>query len=205
MAKASGLTAAKLNSNLAPGKYFDVGGLGLFIRVETKGSKFWIQRITIGGRRREIGLGSYPSVPIALAREAAQNNKSLVRAGQDPLAERIKPQKIPTFEEATTAYFEFKLTEFSNAKHRDQWRSTLRTYAFPHFGALTVDQITTDHIVAALQPIWASKTETASRVRQRIEAVLSWARVKGFRTGENPALWKSNLSEILPNPRKLQR
>lgn len=200
---ASALTVAKLNGKLRPGKYFDGGGGGLFVLVNKNGTKFFVQRLTINGRRAEIGLGSYPATSLVSAREAAADNKRLARQGLDPRIRINAAERVPTFEEASEAFLEFKIKEFSNAKHRAQWASTLQNYAFPKIGQLSVDVITVNDIQAVLQPIWFEKTETASRLRQRIEAILDWAKIKGYRSGENPAIWRGNLSGLLPNPSKI--
>lgn len=191
------LSAALVRNAKKPGKYHDGGGTGLYLRVERNGSRFWIQRITIRGKRRELGLGSPPVVTLAMAREQAIDNKRLVRAGTDPLAEKRKAREALTFAQAMEKYLAVKLAEFRNEKHRKQWRATLDNYAAPVIGARLVEDIETQDILRVLEPIWAEKTETASRLRGRIEAVLSWATVAGHRKGDNPARWKGNLSEML--------
>jgi len=201
--KSKTLTAAKVNGNLEPGKYHDGGGTGLFLRVENNGSRRWLQRITINGKRREIGLGSPPNISLADARELASKNKRLVKDGLDPLAEKRNSKKALTFAEAVDLYLEVKLGEFRNEKHRNQWRSTLDTYAKPTMGTLSLSDIYVQDILQVLKPIWSSKTVTASRLRGRIESVLSWATVSGHREGDNPARWRGNLSELLPNPNKV--
>lgn len=199
------LTAAHVRTVQEPGKYHDGGGLGLYLRVEQNGARFWVQRVTIRGKRRELGLGSPPLVPLAEAREKATANKRLARAGGDPLAEKRKAQDALTFGEAIERYLEHKLAEFRNDKHRKQWRSTLDAYAAPVLGAKRVEDIETRDVLRVLQPIWTDKTETASRLRGRIEAVLSWATVAGHRSGDNPARWGGNLSELLPKPGKVAK
>lgn len=204
MAGNNGLTAAKLNSKLAPGRHYDSRGIGLHILVNKTGAKFWVQRYTLHGKRRELGLGSYPSVSLVDARRKALQNKQLVQDGADPKAVKQIPDTIPTFSEAIDAFLLFKLDEFSNEKHKAQWRSTLEQYASPIIGDVALDQIKTDDVLSVLQPIWGSKTETATRLRGRIEAILSWAQVKGYRSGINPAVWHGNLSELLPKPSALK-
>tara|TARA_B100000780_G_scaffold167624_1_gene117385 strand:+ start:94 stop:1410 length:1317 start_codon:yes stop_codon:yes gene_type:complete len=201
--KSKTLTAAKVNGNLEPGKYHDGGGVGLFLRVEKNGSRRWLQRTTINGKRREIGLGSPPNVSLADARDQASHNKRRVRDGLDPLTEKRNSKKALTFAEAVDIFLDVKLDEFRNEKHKNQWRSTLATYAKPTLGKLSVSEVFVQDVLQALKPIWSSKTETASRVRGRIEAVLSWATVSGYREGDNPARWRGNLSELLPNPNKV--
>jgi integrase len=200
----SALTAAKVKT-AGPGKHHDGGGLGLILRVDPNGSRFWVQRITIHGKRREIGLGSPPIVTLAKAREAATENKTLLRAGGDPLAEKRKSRESITFAKAVESYLASKLAEFGNEKHRKQWFATLNTYARPRIGHLLVRAITTADVLRVLEPIWNEKNETASRLRGRIEAVLSWATVAGHRTGDNPARWAGNLKELLPKPSKVAK
>ena len=200
----SALTAAKVKT-AGPGKHHDGGGLGLYLRVDPNLSRFWVQRITIHGKRREIGLGSPPVVTLAKAREAATENKTMMRAGGDPLAEKRKSKESITFTQAYETYLASKLPEFDNEKHRKQWHATLTAYAKPKLGHLLVKAITTADVLRALEPIWQEKNETASRVRGRIEAVLSWATVAGHRTGDNPARWAGNLKELLPKPSKVAK
>ncbi|MBO6581990.1 MAG: tyrosine-type recombinase/integrase [Hyphomonas sp.] len=203
--KSNILTAMLVRNASEPGKYHDGGGTGLYLRVEPNGSRFWVQRVTIKGRRREIGLGSPPVVSLANARDTAIDNKRVIRGGGDPIAERAKAREVLTFDRAIDQYLETKLTEFRNEKHAKQWQSTLDTYARPVLGRLPVSEIEVRHVLRVLEPIWAKKTQTATRLRGRIEAVLSWATVAGFRIGDNPARWKGNLSELLPKPSKVAR
>jgi integrase len=189
----------------APGKHHDGNGTGLLLRVDPSGGRFWIQRIVIRGKRREIGLGGYPVVTLAKARELALENKRLAQAGGDPLAERRKERQSISFAEAVNRYLASKLDEFRNEKHKAQWRSTLDTYAGPVLGEMPVAAIEVQDVLRVVQPIWGTKTETASRLRGRIENVLSWATVSGHRKGENPARWKGNLSELLPKPDKVAK
>lgn len=197
------LSAIKLAGPLEAGKYHDGGSLGLYLRVEPKGQRYWIQRITIKGKRTELGLGSYPMISLADARAKATENKRTAFAGGSPLDVKRKAKDVLTFSQAMEIYLAKKGAEHSNEKHRKQWLSTLQTYAVPVFGDMRVDSIETRHILRALEPIWATKTETATRVRGRIEAVLSWATVAGHRTGDNPARWGGNLAELLPKPNKV--
>ncbi len=180
MAVNNGLTVSKLNSKLAPGRYHDGRGTGLNVLVKKSGAKFWVQRYTVRGKRHDLGLGSYPNVSLADARQKAIQNKQILQDGGDPKLVKQIPDKIPTFAEAIDAFLLFKLDEFSNDKHKAQWRATLEQYANPVIGDIALDQIKTDHVLSVLQPIWASKTETATRLRGRIESILSWAQVKGY-------------------------
>jgi len=199
---AATLTPLRINS-LSPGKYFDGGGHGLYIRVDGNGGKFWIQRIVIHGKRREMGLGSYPLISLAEAREAARANKKLTYLGGDPQAERRKAKASITFAEAAEQYLASKLDGFSNEKHRKQWRATLEQYAFPVLGHMAVKAVAVPDVLRVLNPFWREKNATASRLRGRIESVLSWATVAGHREGDNPARWGGNLAELLPKPSKL--
>lgn len=197
------LTARFVETVSEPGKYFD--GHGLFLRVRTNGGKQWVQRINIHGKRTEIGLGSPPAVPLATARQLALENRGKAMLGGDPLQEKREARASLNFAAAVDKYLSSKLDEFRNEKHRKQWRSTLDTYAAPVLGAKQVAHITVQDVLRVLEPIWQTKTETATRLRGRIENVLSWATVAGYRTGENPARWKGNLSEMLPKPNKVAK
>lgn len=177
--------------------------MGLFLRVDNDGRKQWVQRIVISGKRREIGLGSYPLVTLAMARDQALTNKRHVHTGVDPLAEKRKSQMDTSFASIVEKYLEAKLAEFRSEKHRKQWRATLDTYAVPVIGHLPAQNIQVTDVIAVLKPIWEEKTETASRLRGRIEKVLSWATVNELRSGDNPARWRGNLSEVLPKPNKI--
>ena len=170
-----------------------------------KGGKQWVQRIMIRGKRCELGLGSPPAVTLAMARKVALEHHGTAMLGGDPLADKRAAKDVLSFAEAVDAYLEAKLSAFKNAKHRQQWRNTLVTYALPKLGRKPVRDIDLQDVLEVLQPIWLSKTETASRVRGRIESVLSWAAVRGYRSGDNPARWKGNLSELLPKPSKVAK
>lgn len=197
------LTARFVDTVNEPGKYFD--GNGLFLRVQPNGARQWVQRVTIRGKRCELGLGSPPAVSLAVARKLALENKGAAVLGRDPLQEKREARAGLTFDAAVTEYLASKLDEFKNDKHRKQWRSTLDTYASPVLGAKLVAEITLQDVLKVLEPIWTDKTETASRLRGRIENVLSWATVSGHRVGDNPARWKGNISELLPKPQKVAK
>lgn len=199
------LSAAFVRTIREPGKYHDGGGLGLILRVELSGSRRWVQRVVISGRRREIGLGTPPVVTLAAAREAALENKRIAQAGDDPITLRRNARTFMTFATAAEQAIAAKSSEFRSDKHRKQWRSTLDTYALPTLGSLPVGQVSTADVLRVLQPIWTEKTETASRLRGRIEAILSWATAAGHREGENAARWKGNLSEMLPKPQRVAK
>ena len=145
-----------------PGKYFD--GHGLYLRVDKTGGKFWVQRIVIHGKRRELGLGSLDFVTLANARIAAFENRKLARAGGDPLAERRQARAVMTFEEAAREVHRINLPTWKNPKHGDQFINTLATYAFPTMGRVKASDVSTADVLAVLQPIWLTKAETARRL-----------------------------------------
>lgn len=190
-----------------------VGGVaGLYLQIAKGGSRSWILRATVGSKRRDIGLGGFPDVPLAEAREKARAARSKIAEGVDVVMERQSARqalitaqaKRLTFKEAAARKHAAIVHQFRNLKHRQDWISSLERCAFPIIGAMDVSEIQTAHVLAVLKPIWETRTETASRVRARIEAVLSWATVAKYRTGENPARWAGNLSELLPKPSKIQ-
>jgi integrase len=209
--KAAGLTAAKVGK-AGPGRYIDGNGLRLFVR--DTGVRFWIFRYTMAGKTREMGLGRAGAepgaVPLSEARQKAGDLHRLVRSGTDPLAQRDAERSAAqaaaqeavvrrtTFREAAERFIFGNKAGWRNAKHRAQWGSTLATYAYPHMGYLPVADVGTEHVLAALHPIWTTKPETAARVRGRIEAVLDYARAIGLRRGDNPARWRGHLSNTLP-------
>jgi integrase len=186
-----------------------VGGVaGLQLQVRGA-STSWILRTTVGSRRRDIGLGAYPDVPLTEARDRARIERAKIRDGIDPVEERRATRaalaSVLTFDEAARRLIASKSAEWKNAKHKDQWQNTLDTYASPRIGKLPVDKVELPHIVDVLDPIWKTKTETASRLRSRIEAVLGWATVSGYRTGDNPARWRGHLDKVLAKPSKVRK
>lgn len=192
-----------------------VGGVaGLMLQTTPSGGgQSWLLRTKIGTKRREIGLGPFPEVTLANARVKAAEMRELIRQGVDPVEQRkaaraalvAQQQRGLSFADAVEKYLDAKLDEFNNQKHAKQWRSTLNTYANPMIGKMLVADIEMQDVLRVLEPIWLAKTETAKRLRGRIESVLSWATVAGHRTGDNPARWKGNLSEILPKPTKVAK
>lgn len=181
--------------------------------ITPTGARSWVLRTLIAGKRRHMGLGAFPSVTLAMAREKARAARSEVEAGVDPIAARSEALKklkeenlnAVTFESAANAYIEAHGDTWKNPKHRAQWSATLATYAFPVIGSLQTAHVTQAHVLAVLEPIWKTKNETAARLRGRIEAVLDWATVRGYREGENPARWKGRLDKLLPAPGKIQK
>lgn len=193
---------------------FAVGGVpGLHLQITPKAGRSWVLRAKVGSKRRDFGLGGFPAVTLAQAREKAREMRSKIEGGIDPTEERKAAQAALvaaqrrglTFEEAVGKALANKLDAFKNPKHRQQWENTLATYATPELGKMLVEDITTQDVLRVLQPIWTIKTETASRLRSRIEAVLSWATVAGHRAGDNPARWTGNLKELLPPPSKIAK
>ena len=191
---------------------FSVGGVpGLHLQLTPKRGRSWVLRTMVGDARRDIGLGGFPAVTLSQAREKAREARDKISQGIDPIEER-KAAKAAlsaaqhrglTFADAADKYLAAKLDAFKNAKHRQQWRNTLETYAKPELGKMLVQDIAVQDVLRVLEPIWWVKTETASRLRGRIEAVLSWATVAGHCTGDNPARWAGNLKELLPAPSKV--
>ncbi len=211
--KAKELSATELRRLTRPGLHAVGGVAGLLLQVAHTGAKSWILRVMVGKKRRDIGLGGFPDVPLALAREKARETKEQIRQGIDPVEQRKDARKAlitaqakrKTFDECARLFLSGKTAEFKNAKHAAQWASTLKTYASPVIGKFPVDKVELAHIVSILEPIWKEKTETASRLRGRIESVLAWATVSGYRGGDNPARWQGNLDAVLPKPNKLKK
>lgn len=191
-----------------------VGGIaGLLIQVTPSGSKSWIYRTTVGLKRRSIGLGGYPDVSLAQAREKARICRDQILEGIDPIEQRKANRRALvaaqlstlTFAEATEKYIKKKAAEFRNPRQAQQWQNSLSTYALPRLGKMPVADIGLPHIKAVLDPIWEEKTETANRVRARIENILGWAATHGYRNAENPARWQGYLDKIYPSPAKIKK
>lgn len=206
------LSARRVETEKNPGKYGDGDGLWLVVspaatKADSKKEptrKKWVLRFLLDGKNREMGLGSFPTVGLADARERALEARRLARSGVDPIAERQRDRGIPTFGELSDEITDKLAEGFRNEKHKAQWRMTLTVYAKP-LRDKAVDKITTGDVLKCLTPIWTEKPETASRVRGRIERVLNAAKVKGFRAGENPAAWRGHLDNLLPRQSKLAR
>jgi hypothetical protein len=196
------LTDIKAQSNrLKSGRHSDGGGL--YLNVAKGGSKSWVFMWARDGRRREMGLGSYPAVSLAAARKRAEEYRLIVASGANPLVEGRKHDE-PTFAECVGMFLSSMESQWRNAKHRAQWRMTLTVYCKP-ISDLSVSAIGTDDVLGILKPIWQEKNETASRTRGRIERILDYAKSRGWRSGENPALWRGHLKNILPARQKLAR
>lgn len=196
-----------------PGLHVVGGVSGLGLQVLPSGGRTWILRATVGSKRREMGLGGYPDVTLAKAREAAREARDQIRRGIDPIeAARIarlslkaSPATTITFRAAAEAYMAAHEAGWKNPKHRAQWAATLESYAYGVIGDLGVDEIALPHILQILEPIWSSKTETASRLRGRLEMVLDWATAREYRTGLNPARWRGHLDKLLAKPSRVAK
>ncbi|HTC11767.1 MAG TPA: integrase arm-type DNA-binding domain-containing protein, partial [Acetobacteraceae bacterium] len=214
--KAAGLTAAKVRT-AAPGRYGD--GAGLYLLVRSPASRFWLFRYVRDGKMREMGLGTAAgpgAVTLADARVKARRLHDAVREGRDPLADRaaadaaakaaVQQAQIrgKTFREVADGYLAVHEIGWRNGKHRQQWKNTLASYAYPHMGAVPVADVNTAHVMTVLEPIWRSKPETASRLRGRIESVLDYAKARGWRTAENAARWRGHVENMLPKRTKVR-
>jgi len=206
--KLSTISVQKLNT---PGLYSDGGGL--WLQVKSARAKSWIFRFDLDQRRRHMGLGSAITLSLAQAREKARECRVLLLEGIDPLEHRkqteldvqLAKSRRKTFMECCDEYITSHEKGWKNDKHARQWRTSLDTYAAPVIGHIAVADIDTNHMLEILLPIWADKTETANRIRGRIESILDWAKVKKFRTGDNPAQWKGNLEIMLPARQKVKK
>jgi integrase len=188
---------------------------GLYLQVAKGGTKSWLFRFKspVTSKQREMGLGPLSVVPLAQAREYAIECRKLLLAGVDPIEERnrnkraqlLQQARTITFQDAAEQFITSKKPEWKNEKHGQQWSNTLSTYAYPVFGDLSISQLDTDLVLKAIEPIWVSKAETASRVRQRIETVWDWARARQYVEGENPARLRGHLDKILPKTAKVKR
>ena len=205
------LTGLAVTRATKPGLFADGGGL--YLRVGPTGAKSWVFRFRVDGKRRDMGLGPLHAVTLAAAREKATACRTERSDGRDPLegrqtrklAEKLTASKAVSFRQCAMAYIDAHRLGWKNKKHAAQWGSTLETYAYPVFGDLPVQAVDTALVMKALEPIWRTKTETASRLRGRIEAVLDWATVREFRRGDNPARWRGHLDHLLPQRAKVQK
>ncbi len=211
MGNVNRLTAMQVQKLSKPGYHAD--GAGLHLCVKASGGKSWIFRYRFGGKEREMGLGPLHTVSLAEAREKALAQRKMLLEGVDPLAakqasevqRKLAEASVITFDSAATSYIASHRAGWKNEKHAEQWTNTLTTYASPVFGSLPVADVTTALVLRVLQPIWTTKTETASRVRGRIEKVLDWCKTQGYRTGDNPAAWRGHLENLLSAPQKTKK
>jgi len=211
--KAKELSPLEVRRLTAPGRW-SVGVVdGLALQVTGSGARSWVLRLQIAGQRREMGLGSFPTVTLAEARERARQYRTTTAEGHDPISTRREKASaaaaeragLQTFSDVALQYITRHEKSWKNKKHGAQWASTLKTYADPVIGKMPVRDVTTAHVIRVLEPIWLTKTETATRVRSRIELVLDFAAAKGLREGPNPARWRGNLDAALPRPSKVAK
>lgn len=211
--KAKQLSPLAVGRLIEPGMWAVGGVAGLYLHISDNRARSWILRATVGSKRRDMGLGGFPDVTLAGAYEKAREARLTIEQGNDPILARKQAQSALiaaqatelTFSKAATAYVDAHGDEWRNPKHRQQWVNTLATYAEPVIGNMLVRDVAQTHILAILEPIWKTKTETATRVRGRIESVLDWCTVRGHRKGDNPARWKGYLDQLLPAPGKIAK
>lgn len=200
-------------SKLARRKGVFCDGGGLYLHSDPPAQCSWLFRYRLSGKTRWMGLGPYPAISLAKARELASNARTLKALGTDPIGQRdasratarLEVVRTITFKQCAETYVKAHRVGWRNAAHASQWENTLRAYAYPHIGALSVQAIDTSLVMGVLEPIWTAKPETASRLRGRIETILNWAKVRGYRDGENPARWKGHLDHLLPAKNKVRR
>jgi integrase len=207
------LSALAVQRAKEPGMYPD--GLGLYLQVSQAGTKSWIFRYKMPGANtsREMGLGSLHNFTLQEARGRALDARKLKADGIDPIEHKraqraavaAEQAKAVTFQDAAERYIEAHSAGWKNEKHRQQWPSTMKAYVYPVIGALPVQTIDAGLVMKILEPIWSDKTETATRVRGRIERILDWATARGYRSGENPARWRGHLQSLLAAPAKIAK
>lgn len=211
--KARELSPLEVRRLTNPGRW-SVGGVdGLALQVTEAGARSWVLRLRVAGSQREMGLGSFPTITLADAREKARVHRTKSAAGQDPILIRRQTASAAVAERAAQQTFASVASQYvaqhekgwKNKKHGAQWTATLETYAAPIVGRLLIRDVTTAHVIRVLEPIWLTKTETATRVRSRMELVLDFAAARGLREGLNPARWRGNLDAALPKPSKVAK
>jgi Phage integrase central domain/Arm DNA-binding domain len=210
MAGAEKLSATKVAKLKEPGRYGD--GRGLWFHVGATGGRSWVLRFMRNGTAREMGLGPFPDIGLAAARQRAIAARQLILGGIDPIDHRRECRakakadagRVVTFQDAAGRYIAAQEAGWRNPVHRRQWAATLKNYVYPALGSLPVGTIDTALVLQVLEPIWTIKPETAGRVRGRIEAVLDWATARKFRHGDNPARWRGHLDKLLPAKSKVR-
>jgi integrase len=211
--KAEELGALEVKRLTEPGLHFVGGVAGLGLQITPAGSKSWVLRVMVGAKRRKMGLGGFPDVPLARARELARLAREKIGGGVDPIDEKKAARRDlaasrardVTFRVCAQQHIAAHRSSWRNEKHEGQWERTLEVYAYPVIGDMWVRDVRLEHVMQILEPIWHTKTETANRVRGRIEAVLDSATTKGLRDGINPARWKGNLATLLPARNKISK
>jgi len=209
--KAKELSAVEVQRLTAQGLHFVGGVAGLALQVLPTGGRSWVLRTKVGSKRRDMGLGGYPDVLLAQARADARAARAKIKEGIDPIEQgralrsllKASQAAALTFEQCAVEYIKAQRTGWKNDKHAQQWENTLTTYAYPHLGSILVKDIGLPNVLAVLKPIWETKTETASRLRGRLESVMDWATAHGYREGLNPARWRGHLDKILPKRSKV--
>ncbi|MEW9899732.1 integrase arm-type DNA-binding domain-containing protein [Chitinivorax sp. PXF-14] len=209
------LTALRVEKIKNPGYYGD--GKGLWLRVKDTGAKTWAYRFMLQGKQREMGLGPYPEVSLADARRLATEARERAKRGIDPIDARHQAEtdrkaeallaaaRLMTFDDCAAAYIKAHRAGWKNSKHAQQWENTLAAYASPVFGGVSIADVDLPLVLKALEPIWRTKTETANRLRNRVELIIDWSIARGHRQAANPAKWRGLLDKLLPAPGKIQR
>jgi integrase len=213
---AKAVEKAKPKHAARPTLYADGGGL--YLQVSASGAKSWVYRFMLNGKSREMGLGpfgdpAHPTITLEMARDAAADSRRKRHFGVDPIearraekaAKALEDAKAITFKSAAEAYIASHKAGWRNPKHADQWTNTLTTYSYPVMGSLPVALVDVSHVMKVIEPLWSTKTETASRLRGRIESVLDWATSRNYRKGENPARWRGHLENLLPKRAKVRQ
>jgi integrase len=205
---AKALTAIEVKRLNEPGLHMVGVVPGLGLKIKDTGNKSWILRvINVDNRRSDIGLGSYPEIPLALAHEKARKKREEIRQGIDPIEKKkdLKKNAIWTFKHCAEEYIKIHQASWKSIKHKEQWESTLNTYAYPKIGGMHVRDVGTKQILDVLEPYWNTKNVTINRVRNRIERILDWAKVRKYREGDNPAAWRGVMEQALPKPSKVSK
>ena len=208
--KINRLSQREIATKRKMGRYADGGGL--YLQVSRQLTKSWLFRFTLHGKARQMGLGSLNTISLAEARQEAENCRKLLWQAIDPIEakkeERARRQleavRAMTFKDCAESYIKSHSDGWGSAEHARQWTRSLEVYVYPIFGSLSVQAVDTAFVLKAIEPIWAIKTETATRVRARIEAILDWATAREYRDGENPARWRGHLIRLLPAPSRFE-